>query len=186
MRSTNANRPGRTTRRRLLGAALGCSVAWPLPVRAAYSVKPWPAGRPVPTLALSDMADRPWSLAALAGRPVVLNFWATWCVPCRAEMPSLDALARREAPSGLRVLAINYREGAAAIRRFLEMTPVALPVLLDRDGNAASAWTSSVFPSTVLIDRSGMPRLTVIGEIDWMGGAARELIEPLLVRRRAA
>jgi hypothetical protein len=59
-----------------------------------------------------------------------------------------------------------------------------LPILLDRDGDAASAWTPRVFPTTVLIDRSGTARSSVIGELDWMGDTARALVEPLLARPR--
>ena len=148
-----------------LGAGVGAAGA-----RAAYQVRPWAAGRPVPKLELDDLAGKPWSLAAMRGQVVVMNFWASWCEPCRAEMPSLELLAQRLEHDGVTVVAINYQEPIPAIRRFLEAQPVTLPILLDRDGDAASAWTPRVFPSTVLIDRSGQPRNVVLGELDWTGG----------------
>jgi thiol-disulfide isomerase/thioredoxin len=116
----------------------------------------------------------------LHGRPVLLNFWATWCEPCREEMPSLQALARRHESDALAVLMVNYRESESTIRRFLERTPLALPVLLDRDGSAARDWTSRVFPTTVLIDRSGRPRHQVVGAVDWAGDDARQWLRELL------
>ena len=180
--------PGKTTRRRLLGGALGgaAGIGWPSLARAAHVLRAWPADRPVPALQLNDLDGKPWRLAALKGRPVLLNFWATWCEPCRAEMPSLERLAARHERAGLVVLAVNFKEPVPTIRRFLELQPSTLTILLDTDGDAASAWTPRVFPTTVLIDRSGTPRQSVLGDLDWSGGAARELVEPLLATPRSA
>ena len=180
--------PGQTTRRRLLGHSLAATAALALPglARAAHVVRPWAAGKPTPSLSLTDLDGKPWTLAALKGQPVLLNFWASWCEPCRAEMPSLELLATRHERAGLTVLAVNYKEPVPTIKRFLEALPFSLPILLDRDGDAAGAWTSRVFPTTVLIDRSGVAQSSVIGELDWMGTTARELVEPLLVRARSA
>lgn len=177
---------GRTTRRRALAGALAAATVLMLPeaARAAHVVRPWPAAKPTPDLSLTDLDGKPWTLAGLKGRPVLLNFWASWCEPCRAEMPSLELLATRHEKAGLVVLSINYQEPLPTIRRFLETLPFSLPILLDRDGDAAGAWTPRVFPTTVLIDRSGAARSSVIGELDWMGDTARALVEPLLARPR--
>ena len=83
------------------------------------------------------------------------------------------------------MVAINYQEPLPAIRRFLDAQPVTLPILLDRDGAATMAWTPRVFPSTVLVDRKGQPQQIVLGELDWTGPAARELVAPLLARQKA-
>jgi thiol-disulfide isomerase/thioredoxin len=176
----------RLTRRRTLVLALSAagSLFLAAPARAAYVVRPWPADKPVPALELSDLDGKPWRLGALAGKVVVLNFWATWCEPCRAEMPSLQTLAARHRDAGLVVVAVNYREPAALVRSFLERTPFAATVLLDADGDAASQWTPHVFPSTVLIGRDGRPASMVLGDLDWSGQAARALVEPLLAAPR--
>ena len=174
-------------RRRWLAASLavGAVVACPGIARAAHVLRPWPEGKATPAFNLTDMDGKPWTLAPLRGQVVLLNFWASWCEPCRTEMPSLELLASRHERAGLVVLAVNYQETLPAIKRFLDLQPVLLPILLDRDGSAAAAWTPRVFPATVLIDRSGVPRSQVLGELDWMAGTARALIEPLLAQPRA-
>ncbi len=169
--------PASSNRRRFLALAAACAAA---PARAAHEVTPWPAGKAVPAFALQGLDGQAWDLRRLRGRVVVLNFWATWCEPCRAEMPSLDRLAQRHADGRLVVLAVNYQEHEARVRRFLESMPLQMPVVMDRDGQAARAWTRRIFPSTVLIDAAGRPRLTVTGEYDWDGPDAQRLIEPLL------
>jgi len=132
-----------------------------------YIVRAWPrdkAAPPLPPEALDGIAPR---LSDLHGQVVLLNFWATWCEPCRAEMPSLQRLARERAAAGLRVIGVNYQERADSIRNFLDKLALDMPVLLDRDGAAARAWTPRVFPSTVVVARDGRPAFTVIGEADW-------------------
>jgi thiol-disulfide isomerase/thioredoxin len=145
-----------------------------------HQVRPWAGTRSAPPLALNDLNGKQWDLSALMGRAVVLNFWATWCEPCLQEMPSLQTLAKRHAADPVLVLTVNYQESEPGIRRFLERVPLTLPVLLDRDGSATKAWTARVFPTTVLIDRSGRPRHQIVGAVDWAGDEARQWIRDLL------
>jgi thiol-disulfide isomerase/thioredoxin len=187
MQSNPCQPPG-PNRRRLFGLGLGMAGALALPfaARAAHMLRPWPMEKTAPPLALADLDGKAWTLSQFKGRPVLLNFWATWCEPCRAEMPSLELVATRYEHEGLVVLSVNYQEPVPAIRRFLETLPFSLPILLDPDGAATAAWTPRVFPTTVVIDRNGMPRQSVLGELDWTAKAARELVEPMLVRGRPA
>ena len=170
-------------RRRVLGRAGALACAMLLPWRwaaAAHVVRAWPADRPVPPLEVTDLAGKPWHLEALAGQVVLLNFWATWCEPCRLEMPSLDAMAERRRGDGVAVAAVNYRERADVVRRYLEHAPFRSPVLLDSDGDATFAWTPRVFPTTVIVGRGGQPVHVVVGELDWESAEARTLIDPLV------
>lgn len=179
-------------RRALLATAMlacahaGTRAAQPsaaVPDEPGHEWRRWPAGRAAPRLELPTLDGARWSLAAQRGRVVVANFWASWCGPCRAEMPSLELMATRHAADGLVVVCINYQESPATIRRFTESIDLSLPVLLDADGEAARAWTSRLFPSTVLIDRRGQPQGVLMGEVDWGGPAARARLAPLLGAR---
>lgn len=164
--------------------ALACLVGSGLPLAsfASHEVRPWPPGRPAPSVTMTDLEGKSWTLADLKGRAVLLNFWATWCEPCRAEMPSLELLAQRHEGQGLAVLAVNFKETRSTVERFLRASPLELPVVLDSEGAAASAWGVRVLPSTVLIDRRARPRGVVLGELNWAGSVARALVEPLLAR----
>ncbi|MBL8317926.1 MAG: TlpA family protein disulfide reductase [Burkholderiaceae bacterium] len=163
-------------RRAVLAAAIGASFG----ARAGFQVREWPATQPPPPFSLNDLEQKPWRVAELRGRAVILNFWATWCEPCRAEMPALETLAARHRADALVVLTVNFRESEATIRRFLEQQPITLPILLDPTGHTTRAWTPGVFPSTVLIDRQGRPRRIVVGEFDWSGGEARTWTNELI------
>ena len=107
------------------------------------------------------------SLADYGGKAVVLNLWATWCVPCVLEMPALDDLARLVAPDGIVVLPISSdRGGAAVVQRFYADRGIKnLPILLDPLGNLAHALNVRGIPTTLLIDRGG-------NELGWLEGAA--------------
>ena len=142
--------------------------------------RPWPTGLPTPPLSLPAWEAPAWKLADARGQVVMLNFWASWCEPCRAEMPSLALLAQRHAADRLQVVTVNFRETDAAIRRFLAHTPLDLPILRDADGEAARAWRVSLFPTTVVIGRQGRPAFTVLGELDWTSAVARAWLAPLL------
>ena len=191
MHDTKFDPRGRTTRREALRLSLDLTlgalsvIGLSGTANAAHVVQRWAPGKSTPKLDLTDLDGKTWNLAALQGQVVVLNFWASWCEPCRAEMPSLELLATRHERKGLVVLAVNFKETVPAIKRFLEVAPVSLPILLDRDGDSTAAWTSRMFPSTVLVDRSGIARTTVLGELDWMGAVAGDLIEPLLAKPKA-
>jgi len=146
----------------------------------AHQLRPWTATRPAPPMSLSDLTGKTWELSALQGQAVLLNFWATWCEPCREEMPSLEALAQRHRADPMVVLTVNYQESEPGIRHFLERVPLALPVLLDRDGSVTKAWTPRVFPTTVMVDRGGRPRHQIVGAVDWLGDEARQWMHDLL------
>ena len=113
------------------------------------------------------------SLGDYVGKGLVVNLWATWCVPCVAEMPELQDLARKVAGEGILVLPLSSdRGGAEVVRRFYAANRIeALPVLLDPRGEAGRAWGARGLPTTIVIDRQGRERGRVEGAIDWASAA---------------
>ena len=146
-----------------------------------FDVQSWPAKKPIPVLEATDLSGKVWHSSDLRGRAVLINFWASWCEPCRAEMPSLQALAQRHGPEKLLVLAVNFKEPLPLVQRFAQQTALSLPVLLDPQGSLARQWGVTVFPSTVLLGADGRVHGVVRGELDWTAAQAARLITPLLI-----
>jgi thiol-disulfide isomerase/thioredoxin len=152
------------------GARAGATLAlWLLVAPIAHAVEslqPWTGGA-APSLRLKDLAGKDVALDAFRGRTVIVNFWATWCAPCVAEMPSLQRLRDRMAPGGLEVIAVNLQENAARIQPFVERLSITLPVVRDHDGSVRTAWNVGVFPTSFVVGPEGRIVLWVKGEIDW-------------------
>ena len=164
-----------------IGAALLALCGFLLGAGAAHGgeLKPWTGGA-TPALALRDPAGKPHNLADYRGKVVVVNFWATWCAPCREEMPSLQALREELAGKGFEVLAVNLMESEEKIAAFRESELIDLPVLMDRDGAAANLWKVPMLPISFVIDRRGAIRYQLVGEATWTGPRVAPLIERLL------
>ncbi len=175
--------PASLRRRQLLAATALGALAGPAAAAGGPEPRPWPRGLVTPALALPGFEVPAWSLASARGQVVLLNFWASWCEPCRAEMPSLELLAQRHEADGLQVIAVNFRETDAAIRRFMAQMPITLSILRDADGAAARAFGARIFPTTVAIARSGRAAFSVVGECEWNSPTARAWIAPLLAAR---
>jgi len=155
----------RTALKALALASLTASTDFALGAQARWL--PWPARRKTPQVALIDLDGAPWQLAQEAGHPVLLNFWASWCEPCRAEMQSFAVLERQFAATGLKVVAVNFKEAADTVRRFRAWGGPSGAWLRDSYGEAADAFGVRTFPTSVLVDRQGRARLRVVGEVDW-------------------
>lgn len=156
-------------RRRLLlhGAAAAALAPWQARAADDAGLQPWRPARP-PALNATDLATgQRRTLADFAGRPLLVNVWATWCGPCRVEMPGLNALAARLAPQGLRFVALNHGEMPERVRQFLAEVPVHGTVLLDRSQALLKAWGAQALPATFVLDATGRPRLWAQGERDW-------------------
>jgi thiol-disulfide isomerase/thioredoxin len=145
----------------------------------AAELQPW-AGGATPPLALEDMAGRSHDLASYRGQVVLVNFWATWCEPCRAEMPSMNALKKSLAGKPFEVLAVNLAEPVSRIEKYLDIMPLAFPLLRDRDQAVTKAWKARMLPASYLVGRDGRIRYVAYGEVDWMGTAARAKVQELL------
>ena len=138
---------------------------------AQHEIKVWRRPGGIPVLTGVDLQGRAWSLADLKGKAVLINFWATWCAPCKEEMPTLQTL-HELGESNLVLLAVNVREPLPRVQRYVQSTGLTLPVLPDPRGELAKAWGISVYPSTLLIDTQGVPRQIVTGAVDWSGAEA--------------
>ena len=120
------------------------------------------------------------SLDSLQGKVVILNFWASWCLECRPEMPMFERLYREFGVQGLSVIGINAREGAAAVRLYAKELGLTFPLILDPRGTINAAYGVIGLPTTFLISRDGRPVALAIGPRDWNGEPARALIPALL------
>jgi len=154
--------------------ALACAGA-----AAGAELQAWAGAQP-PPFALEDLAGRTHRLAEYRGKVVLVNFWATWCEPCRAEMPSLGRLQAALADRPFVVLAVNLGEPVSRIKKFMAATPLEFPVLLDRDTAVAKAWRARILPASYLVGRDGRIRQVHFGELDWSSGAGRRAVEALL------
>ena len=164
------------------GFVLACQLIPGFAAQAqGFDVQPWPANKPIPVFEATDLNGQVWRASDLRGRAVLINFWASWCEPCRAEMPSLQALAQRHGPEKLLVLAVNFKEPLPTVQRFADKSALSLPVLLDPQGALARQWGVSIFPSTVLLGIDGRVQGVLRGELDWTAAQATQLIAPLLI-----
>ena len=144
---------------------------------------PW--ARPdTPALSLKDLSGKEHSLADYRGKVLLLNFWATWCEPCKDEMPSMRTLKERLAGQPFEVIVVNYGEGAGKVREFLAREKLDLLALLDPNRDAARAWRVRVLPGSYLIDADGKVRSSVIGEYDWASEEAMKIVRALLPATR--
>lgn len=146
---------------------------------AEADIKPW-KGKATPRLAGTKLDGNTVDLKDLRGRVVVVNFWATWCDPCKEEMPSLERLKAKLAGRPFEVLAVNYGEFPAKITSYLEKERITLPVMLDTQKTAAKAWKVGGLPMTFVVDARGRVRYWVFGERDWSEGGSLALVEKML------
>lgn len=119
-------------------------------------------GQPVPALELPEIGGEPGasiSLADLSGKVVYLDFWASWCGPCRVSFPQLEALRTELGPRGFEVLAVNLDEFEADAHEFLEKVPVSYPVVRDAAGDSPARFGVLGMPTGFLIDRDGILRV---------------------------
>ena len=125
-------------------------------------------GKLAPDFTLTDVKGKKFKLSELRGKVVLINFWATWCPPCRAEMPSMEKLNTLLAGEDFILLAINVEEdGKTIVQDFLKEEPHNFPVLLDLRAEVQEAYGVFRFPETFIVRRDGIIAEHVIGAIDW-------------------
>jgi len=140
-----------------------------------------------PDFALPTLSGETVRLTDLRGKVVLLNFWATWCVPCRKEMPTIEALYQRYKDRGLEVLGMNLDKGSSPdVEAFVKEVGVTFHIVLDPAWATMRAYKVRGLPTTFLIDRAGDVRVQDIGERDWMAEAIQRTVEELLQAPTAA
>lgn len=146
----------------LLGAALVTAGAAGIAVLLDRPSLPGePMARPLPPVTLADAAGQAVDLASLRGRPLALNFWATWCPPCDEEMPALELLHRQEGEAGVQVVAVNLGESAEEVSAYAAARGLTLPLLLDEAGALALELDVTYLPTTFFVDETGVIRSRV-------------------------
>ena len=146
---------------RLLDRRRACALLAALPVAAlplGVAFGRAPRTGPAPDFTLPVRGGGSLSLAQLRGQVVMLNFWATWCPPCRQEMPLLEQIHKRYERLGFTLLGINVEQENRLIDRFLAEVPVSFPILLDTSEEVGRLYEVAAMPTTVLVDRSGQLR----------------------------
>jgi peroxiredoxin len=122
-------------------------------------------GQPAPDWTEKTSAGIPFSTESLRGKPVYLNFFATWCPPCNKEAPDVNALQKQFAPRGLRVVGIDELENARQAAQFVRKYRLVYPAVVDDDGSLQTAYNVNGLPVHVFVDRSGVIRKIVRGEM---------------------
>jgi thiol-disulfide isomerase/thioredoxin len=146
----------------------------------AAELKDLPVPRPAMPLVLPALAGGEADLKQWRGQVVLVNFWASWCPPCRKEMPSMNRLADKLAGRPFAILGVNAGEDAATIRAFMKQTPVDFPILLDEEGGTVKPWQAFVFPTSYVVDKQGRLRLGLVGSIEWDAPEVVARLEALL------
>ncbi len=135
-----------------------------------------------PNFSLEDLQGNSIHLSEYEGKVVLLNFWATWCMPCRQEMPGLESLWQRYKDKGLVVIGVSNDDADKheRVANFVKKVGLSFPIALDAESNVSHLYEVSGIPASYLIDRKGVAIARILGERDWGGREASAVIEDLL------
>jgi thiol-disulfide isomerase/thioredoxin len=129
---------------------------------------------------LQDLSGSTRRLSDYRGKVVFLNFWATWCGPCRFEMPSMEKLYRRFKDKGLEIVAVNLQEDRASVQRFVDQYGLSFPVLLDTTGRIGATYGARSIPTTYIVGRDGFVLAGTVGTREWDDEEYLSFFEKLL------
>jgi peroxiredoxin len=156
----------------------GGAVAHSLPVAERHAVK---LGEPAPNFQLQDLNGRLVTLSDLRGKVVLLNFWATWCGPCRVEMPAMEQLYQAFSRKDFEILAVSTdAQGVAITRPFQQENHLTFPILHDADYRVGLTYGARSLPMTFMVDRQGVIRHQIFGARDWAAPEAQHLVQLLM------
>ncbi len=171
----------------MLALAVGCdspAVTSPVGMTEAATIAPREGTRVgflAPTFSLDRLDGGRSSSAEFRGKVVLLNFWATWCGPCRAEMPSLEALSHEFPSQDFVVVGISSDyEGAQIVQPFMESFGLTFPILLDPEMAVNDRFEVRAIPASIVLDRQGVIRYKFFGAMDWSTLKNRDLVRSLV------
>ncbi len=133
--------------------------------------------RQVPAFSMKDLESATWNPANLKDHVTIVNFWATWCAPCREEMPSLNRAWEKVKDKGVQMLAVNIGDTEPNILRFLDEVPVDFTVLRSTSSKDLSAWGVRGLPTTLVVDKDANIVMELVGPAEW---DQDELLQPVL------
>jgi peroxiredoxin len=136
-------------------------------------------GSKAPDFSLKDLSGKAVSLSSFKGKPVLLNFWATWCPYCRRERAHLNALYKEYQNKGLIILSVATDQSTAKVREYLKQIPAEFIVLSDSSGTAASLYSVGGLPTSYLINRDGIIKNRFIGFREWSDSGSKMVIDKL-------
>lgn len=146
---------------------------------AQYEKTPWPRNQITPPFLFKDTNGLEYKPETLRGKKIVLNFWATWCAPCKEELPSLQIFSDLQNPDQVLVLTVNVKEPASRAQRFMQNNQMSLPLISDAQGEWAKKFDVKVFPTTLLLDSKGQIKWRIVGEVDWTSAAPQVWVNSL-------
>ncbi|MCP3867010.1 MAG: TlpA family protein disulfide reductase [Gammaproteobacteria bacterium] len=147
---------------------------------ALQSLTPVPGSPMAPDFDLIDLDEQHHTLNSFQGKPVIVNFWATWCPPCREEMPSMERAWQQLETEGIAMIGINVGENFDQVFGFTGEYDVSFPLLLDTDGKATEQWPIRGLPTTYILNPDGKVIYQAVGGRDWEDPAILEKIRALL------
>jgi peroxiredoxin len=134
-----------------------------------------------PAFTLPDLNGKMVTLAEKKGKVILLNFWATWCPPCRKEMPSMEMLHKKYGGDKFEILAIaTDRQGAKLVKPFIDEKGLTFTVLIDSEGHVQSLYDAYALPMTYIIGKDGLIFEKIIGMVDWYSEESQKYIEELI------
>jgi len=162
---------------------LGAGLALGLKLRP--EIFPVEVGSSAPTFEATDLASgKPVTLANYKGQVVLLNIWATWCEPCKVEMPSLEQLQKEMGPQGLKIVAVSIDEGGPdVVRQYARDLGLTFGILHDQSGRIKQIYQTTGVPESFIINRAGKIEKKVIGATDWDATVNKDLVRRLLAQQ---